>query len=173
MPNISSEPILRPWQEGDEEGLVRVAHNPRVARNLRNRFPHPYQVSDAAFWIANANTQPADAVHWAIIVEKEIAGGIGFERLSDTHGRTAEIGYWIGEEYWGRGLATQALKRASHYAWQDFDFMRIEALVLGRNIASQRVLEKAGYTLEARHLKRIFKNEEFSDELMYAFIRKT
>jgi len=159
---------IRLWQRGDEEAIVRLGNNRRIWRNLTNRFPHPYTHSDAVDWVDGANRQPENARHFAIVVDDEVVGGVGFERLQDLHTRTAEIGYWIGEPYWGRGIATRGLTAATALAFRDFDFVRLQAGVLEWNPASCRVLEKAGYTLEGRLKKQVFKDGEVCDKFMYA-----
>jgi len=162
---------LRPWQPGDEDALVRLADNRRIWRNLTNRFPHPYRHEDAIAWIDVANQKPADARHCAILLEGEVAGSVGFQRLEDLATRTAEIGYWIGEPFWGRGLATEALRRATAQAFDEFDFVRLQAGVLAWNPASCRVLEKVGYALEARLQKQVYKDGEVCDLLLYVLLR--
>src|SRR5688572_3675664 len=100
--------MLRPWRQGDQESIVHNANNPRVALHLRERFPQPYTRKDADEWIALvANDAPA--LHMAIVVNDQPAGGIGLTPGSDIHRISAEIGYWLGESFWGRGIATCAL----------------------------------------------------------------
>ena len=163
---------IRLWQRGDEEVLTKLADNRRIWRNLTNRFPHPYDLASAVAWIGTANSQPQDAQHLAIIVEKEIVGAVGFQRLQDLSTRTAEIGYWIGEPFWGRGIATQALELATELAFKNYDFVRLQAGVLAWNPASCRVLEKVGYSLEGRLRKQIYKDGEVCDQIMYALLRE-
>jgi len=169
---IRSESVrLRPWEAGDEEALARLANNRRVWRNLSNRFPHPYTYEDAVSWICEAQKRPEDSRQFAIVCDEEVVGGAGFAREEDLRTRTAEIGYWIGEPYWGRGIATRALKLATELALREFDFVRLQAGVLAWNRASCRVLEKAGYTLEGRLRQQGFKDGEVCDILMYALLR--
>ena len=163
---------LRSWQQGDEEILPRIADNRRIWRNLTNRFPHPYERENAIEWIDVANRDPDNARHFAITVNDTVVGGVGFERLKDLSARSAEIGYWIGEEFWGRGYATGALAAASAAAFEAFDFVRLQAGVLEWNPASCRVLEKVGYSLEGRLRKHIFKDGEVCDQFMYARLRE-
>jgi RimJ/RimL family protein N-acetyltransferase len=108
--------LLRPWASGDEDALARHANNRNVWLNLRDRFPHPYTREDAARWIALcAPVVPPQNL--AIAVGSEAVGGIGLERGADVYRRTAEVGYWLGESFWGRGIATAALRRFSEYAF--------------------------------------------------------
>jgi RimJ/RimL family protein N-acetyltransferase len=161
--------VLRRWRPADEAELVRLANDRAVWRNLTDRFPHPYTVADARDWIALANAAPADASNWAIEVDGRLAGAVGFERKPGLHTKTAEIGYWLGRTYWGRGLATEALRRATEVVvGPEFDFVRVQAGILGWNRASCRVAEKCGYTLEATLKRGAYKDGEVCDYLIYA-----
>lgn len=171
MPAARPEITLRPWRDGDERVLPAIADDRRIWRNLTNRFPHPYRREDAVAWIAHANGDPENARHRAIEVGGELAGGIGLERLGDLSTRTAEIGYWLGVAFWGRGIATAALVEATAVAFRDFDFERLQAGVLAWNPASCRVLEKAGYVYEGRLRRHVFKDDEICDQILYATVR--
>jgi ribosomal-protein-alanine N-acetyltransferase len=162
---------LRPWRAGDEKALVRHANNAKIWRNLRDRFPHPYGRRNAVDWIRRATT-PGDAgLHFAIVHAGEPVGGIGLERLTDVHRGVAEIGYWLAEEHWGKGFATEALVAATAHAFGFLDLERLEAAVFEWNAASCRVLEKAGYHLEARLRRRVVKDGQTIDELLYVRLR--
>jgi RimJ/RimL family protein N-acetyltransferase len=154
---------------GDEASLVRHANNRLVWRNL-SRLPHPYTTADAHAWIARAGAQ-SPVTDFAIAVDGEAVGGIGVELGRDVFHRSAEIGYWLGEAYWGRGIATEAVRALTEYAFVTFDLCRLHAGVFEWNPASMRVLEKAGYTLEARHRKNVTKDGETIDRLVYALVR--
>ena len=160
---------LRPWRVGDETSLVRNANNRRVWRNL-SRLPHPYTRQDADAWIARASVH-LPVVDFAIVVEGDAVGGIGVELGRDVFLRSAEVGYWLGEPYWGRGIATEALRAVTEYAFATFDLCRLQAGVFEWNPASMRVLEKAGYTLEARHRKNVTKDGQTIDRVVYALVR--
>src|SRR3989475_3227637 len=138
---------LRPWRVGDETSLVRNANNRRVWHNL-SRLPHPYTRQDADAWIARASTH-VPVVDFAIVVDGDAVGGIGVELGRDVFLRSAEVGYWLGEPYWGRGIATEALRAGTEYAFATFDLCRLQAGGLEGEPASRRGLEEAGYTLEA------------------------
>lgn len=161
---------LRPWRAGDEPSLVRHADNRNVSRNHRDRFPYPYTAADAADWIARVSAQ-ARPTSFAIVVDGVAVGGIGIELGADVFRRSAEIGYWLGEPFWGRGIATEALRAMTDYAFQHFDICRLEAGVFDWNPASARVLEKAGYTLEGRARLAVFKDGQLGDRLLYALVR--
>ena len=161
---------LRPWKPGDEESLVRQANSRRVWRNLRDAFPHPYTTADATHWIRVANpTMPI--TNFAIVVELAAVGGIGLVLKEDVFRRSAEVGYWLGEAYWGRGIVTEALCAVTDYAFASFDLCRLYAGVFEWNPASMRVLEKAGYEFEGRMRKSVTKDGETVDELIYAIVK--
>lgn len=161
---------LRPWRKGDEPSLVRYANNRNVSGNLKDRFPFPYTDADAREWIEHvAGREPA--CNFAIVVDGTAVGGIGIELGQDVFRRSAEIGYWLGEPFWGRGIASEALRAATDYAFATFDIIRLEAGVFGWNPASARVLEKAGYTLEGRLRQAIVKDGRVGDRLLYGLLR--
>jgi [ribosomal protein S5]-alanine N-acetyltransferase len=162
--------LLRPWRVGDEASLVRYANNRNVSRNLRDRFPYPYTAADADEWIklAASQTRPTS---FAIVVAGEAVGGTGIELGTDIFRRSAEIGYWLGEPFWGRGIATEVLRAMTEYAFAHFDICRLEAGVFDWNPASARVLEKAGYTLEGRARLGVIKDGRLGDRLLYALVR--
>lgn len=161
---------VRSWERRDRDAIVRHANNRNVSINLRDRFPYPYTVNDARTWLDMVvGIKPETS--FAIAVAGEAIGGIGFTLQSDVGRRSAEIGYWLGEEFWGRGITTDALKAVTNYAFANFDVCRIFAHVFEWNGASARVLEKAGYTFEGRLRKSVTKNGQTIDQLMYAVIR--
>ena len=164
--------VLRAWQPGDEKALVRHANHREVWRNLTNRFPHPYTAVAARDWIAHVQSQGEPVQNFAIVVAGEPVGGCGFERREDLHSRVAEIGYWLGPDHWGRGIATEALALTSAHALAHFDFVRLEAGVLEWNPASCRVLEKNGYRLDARLEKNMFKDGQVIDGFLYSKLRE-
>ncbi len=160
---------LRPWQAADAASLQLHANNARVAGTLNDRFPHPYTAADADAWIAlNEGREPP--TNLAIVVDGGAVGGIGIELGADVNRRSAEIGYWLGETWWGRGIATDALRAMTQYALATFDLCRLAARVFDGNAASARVLEKAGYQLEGQLRRSIFKHGRMLDERLYAFV---
>lgn len=161
--------LLRDWQAGDEPSLVRNADNRKIWINLRDRFPFPYRPIDAKRWILQTCVL-IPQTQFAIVIDGEAVGGIGLEIRSDVFRRSAEIGYWLGEPFWGRGIATEALRGLTDYGFATFDLRRIDAGVFEWNRASVRVLEKAGYVLEGRLKKSITKEGETIDQLVYAKI---
>lgn len=159
--------ILRPWQDGDRPSLVRFANNRNVWRNLKDRFPHPYTDRDADAWIALARANPG-RTNWAIEVDGLAVGGVGLEPMADVHARTAHIGYWLGEPYWGRGIMSDAVRGVAALALGELGFMRLETPVFAWNSASMRVLEKCGFVREGMMRKSVFKDGELIDSLLYA-----
>ena len=161
---------VRSWKWSDVEAIVRHANNRNVWINLRDRFPYPYTASDARRWLESVvGFQPEP--NFAIAVGDEAVGGIGFSIQYDVARRSAEIGYWLGEEVWGRGIATDALLAVTDYAFANFDLCRLYANVFAWNPASARVLEKAGYSFEGRLKRSVTKDGQTIDQLMYAIIR--
>ena len=161
---------LRPWRRGDEASLVRYANNRNVSRNTRDRFPYPYTAADADAWIERAGAE-ATPTSLAIVVDGEAVGGLGIELGQDVFRRSAEIGYWLGEPFWGRGIATEALRAMTEYAFAHFDICRLEAGVFSWNPASARVLEKCGYTLEGRSRHAVVKDGQIGDRLLFGLVR--
>jgi RimJ/RimL family protein N-acetyltransferase len=138
---------VRLWQASDADALVRHANNINVSKQLRDRFPHPYLRADAVAFLRHCATSEPQT-NLAIEVAGEAAGGIGFARGSDVERFSAEIGYWLGEQFWGRGIVTEALTLVTDYAFRSFNLLRLFALPFADNIGSARVLEKAGYIRE-------------------------
>jgi len=162
---------LRPWELSDLTSLVKYANNPKIAGNMTDAFPSPYTEKSGRAFISMAQ-KGVSAYLMAIEVEGEAVGGIGIHRQSDIMRKNAELGYWLAEPFWGKGITSQAVQKMVEYAFNTFDINRIYARPFGTNTASQRVLEKSGFTLEARIEKNIFKKGEYLDELIYA-IRKS
>jgi RimJ/RimL family protein N-acetyltransferase len=159
--------VVRSWVWKDRDAIVYHANNRNVWINLRDRFPHPYTRNDARNWLEMViGTKPE--TNFAIAVAEEAVGGIGFSIQPDVGYRSAEIGYWLGEEYWGRGITSEALNAVSDHAFANHDLCRLFAHVFEWNIASARVLEKAGYQFEGRLRKSVTKDKQTIDQLMYA-----
>lgn len=158
---------LRPWTTNDIETLAKFANNKNIAKNLTNKFPSPYTIEDARTFIESFNTEVPVKV-MAIEVNDEAVGSIGIFPQADIACKNAELGYLLSEEYWGKGIMPKAIIQMVEYGFKTFDINRIFARPFGANVASQRVLEKAGFILEARFEKTFFKNGEYLDELIYA-----
>jgi RimJ/RimL family protein N-acetyltransferase len=161
--------VVRSWSNDDLGSLVKYADNRKIWLNLRDRFPHPYTRRDGRDFIQLARGQRPETM-FAIDVEGEAAGGIGFVPHSDVERVSAEIGYWIGEPFWGRGIVTEALVAVTKHAIESHHLTRVFALPYARNQASCRVLEKAGYVLEGRLRRSCVKDGEILDQCQYAFV---
>jgi RimJ/RimL family protein N-acetyltransferase len=140
---------LRPYRSGDASAICAVADDFEVVRWMTRRFPHPYALRDAEEWIAFAMADARKQI-LAIEVDDAIAGGIAVVPLEGERTGTALFGYWLGRAYWGRGIATEAARMLSDFALQSGDLRRLEATVFAPNVASAKVLEKCGFTLEGR-----------------------
>jgi RimJ/RimL family protein N-acetyltransferase len=158
---------VRDWASDDLLPLVRHANNWNIWIHLRDRFPHPYTEADGRAFLAHIAARDLQTL-WAIEVDGEAAGGIGLVLMSDVERVSAEIGYWLGEAFWGRGVVTEALRAVTAESFRRFDLMRVFALPFADNPASIRVLEKAGYVLEGRLVQSAIKNGKVRDQLMYA-----
>jgi [ribosomal protein S5]-alanine N-acetyltransferase len=159
--------IVRPWLETDAESLQRHADNRKVSMHLRDRFPYPYGIEAARTFLGWIARQPSPTV-WAIEVDGEASGGIGIELHSDVERVSAEIGYWLGESVWGRGIATEALTAVTAEAFKRFEITRLYALPFADHAASVRVLEKAGYVREGHLRQSAIKDGKIRDQLLYA-----
>jgi len=159
--------VLRPWRAADKPDLVRHADNRRVWRNMTHTFPHPYTEADADAWLEIAS-RPGPSIHLAIEVDGVAAGGIGAIAGEGIHGATALFGYWLGEPFWGRGIATAAANTLAGHIGTQGRFARLEAQVFAWNPASMRVLEKAGFTREAVLRCAVTKDATLIDAVLYA-----
>jgi RimJ/RimL family protein N-acetyltransferase len=160
---------VRSWQPRDADSLVLHANNRDIWINLRDRFPHPYTARDARAFIRHMRDQRPETA-FAIVVDGHAVGGIGFQLQGDVERVSAEIGYWLGVAYWGRGIATDALVAVTREAIATNGLTRVFALPFASNTASCRVLEKAGYVLEGRLRRSAIKDGHVVDQLQYAFI---
>jgi len=162
--------MIRDWAGDDAASLVRYANNRKVVRWLRDRFPSPYTAADAEAFLAAVSRQDPRTV-FAIATPQEAIGGIGLEFGSDVHRFTAELGYWLGEPFWGRGIMTAAVRRLTDWAFGHLEVHRIYASVFEGNVPSVRVLEKAGFEFEGRLRAGVFKNGRILDQLLYAQVK--
>ena len=163
--------VVRTWQEKDLAPLVEYANDREVARQLRDRFPHPYETAHGVGFLHWVAQQPVECA-WAIAVDGAAVGGIGLVFQHDVDRVSAEIGYWLGRPFWGRGLTTAALRTVTAYAFEQFDLARIFAVPFESNRGSIRVLEKAGYVLEGRMRRSAIKYGEIQDQRLYATYRE-
>lgn len=159
---------LRPWNMDDLDSLVENANDYDIAKNLTDVFPHPYTEEDGKKFIAYATSEDVIRI-FAIEVDGKAVGAIGLHPQQDIMKKNIELGYWLGKKYWGKGIISKAVKQMVDYAFESFDITRVYARPFGTNVASQKILEKNGFKLEANIEKSIYKNGEFFDELVYGF----
>ncbi len=151
----------------DAESVVRHANNINVARQLRDRFPHPYTRANASAFLKATLSAPEPS-NLAIDVDGEAIGAIGYVPGVDVERFSAEIGYWLGESYWGQGIVTEALLLVTDHVFDAFNMLRLFALPFADNAGSIRVLEKAGYVREAVLRSSSVKYGEPRDQLLFA-----
>jgi [ribosomal protein S5]-alanine N-acetyltransferase len=162
---------LRDIKVSDAVSISKHADNIKIARNLTDRFPHPYTLEDAQLFIENIVIKDEHAFIKAIDYKSELIGMIGIHEQSDIYQKNAEFGYWLSEQYWGQGIMSALLPQMIPLGFEYFKITRLYAKVFGSNKASIRILEKSGFILEARIKESFFKFGKFEDELIYA-VRK-
>jgi RimJ/RimL family protein N-acetyltransferase len=160
---------VRSLRPGDAPDLARYADDREVWLNLRDAFPHPYRLEHAEAFIADALAQPVET-RFAIEVEGRACGAVGFMLHPDVERVSAEIGYWLGRPFWGRGIATEAVRAVTLHAVSAHGLTRVYAVPYEWNAASCRVLEKAGFSLEARMRRSAVKDGRVIDQFLYAFV---
>jgi ribosomal-protein-alanine N-acetyltransferase len=162
---------LRPCREGDQAEIVRHANNPRVALHLRERFSQPYTWADADAWIARV-ADHSPPLNFAITIDDRLVGGIGLEPGTDIHRVSAEVGYWLGEAVWGRGIASCAVQGFTTYSFATFpELNRLFAYVDESHPASIRVLEKGGFRREGHLIGAAIKRGQIRNQFLYAITR--
>lgn len=154
----------------DAPRLAELANNKKVSINLRDGFPHPYTPADAEKFIGIFTKHDAPPV-FAIEYNGEYVGNISLHQGVDVYRKSAEIGYFIGEPYWNKGITTRAVKLIVEYGFKNMDIVRIHTGIFEYNTASQRVLEKCGFKKEGIFEKSIFKNNRLWNEVRYALLK--
>lgn len=168
MPTLTSGPIiLRAFRDEDRDRLSQLINNKKIWDNLRDVLPYPYTREDATEYI-NSCKEDNPQRNFAIDFNGELAGGIGLVPQKDIYRLSAEIGYWIGEPYWGMGIATKAVGMITEYGFNELGLIRIYTGVFDFNKASQCVLEKSGYSIEGIFENSVIKNGKIVDEYRYA-----
>lgn len=162
--------ILRPWIPDDAERLATIANNKNIYDNLRDAFPHPYSIDDAKRYIEKAQGLNVSSILLAIEKDGSVIGSIGAFFQNDVYRKNVEIGYFLAEECWGKGLMTKAVTALVKYLFQNFDIVRIYAEPFARNTGSRKVLENAGFKLEAVLKKNIIKNDTIEDSCIYSIL---
>ena len=161
---------LRPWSASDLSSLVKYGDNPKIAQNLTDGFPHPYTEESGRNFLEMVSK--TNDLILCIEIDGEAVGSVGIHLKKDVHRKNAEIGYWLAEPFWGQGIISRVIPQMVEKAFGQFDIERIYAGVYGRNMASQRVLQKAGFQVEVTFEKTIFKNEKFENEVVLAIRRE-
>jgi ribosomal-protein-alanine N-acetyltransferase len=161
---------VRTLRATDAQSMAQHANDRRVWVQLRDRFPHPYALADARSFI-DLTSREDPCTSFAIVVGEECVGGIGLERQHDVHRLTAELGYWLGCDYWGRGIATQAIMGVTAWAFEALDLQRVFAQPYADNLASCRALQKAGFALEGTLRHSAIKDGVVRDQRLYARVR--
>lgn len=164
-----SKVVLRDIRLGDADSLVKYGNNLKIWNNMRDYFPNPYKKEDAMFFVDKVNNSKTETA-FAISKDDELIGVVGYNLQGDIYHHSAEIGYWIGEPFWGQGITTDALRQAVDHAFNVSKVKRLYTSVFENNIASTKVLENAGFVFEGRGIKSVLKNEEYLDELRYSLL---
>ncbi|MDW7731537.1 MAG: GNAT family protein [Methanolobus sp.] len=168
----TDEFTLRPWKDNDAERLATLANNKKISDYLRDGFPYPYSIDDAKGFIYLSRQHEVNFVGFAIEIGGKVAGSIAAYFKDDVHRKNTEIGYFLGEEYWGKGIMASVLRCMAQYLFKNYDIIRIYAEPFARNVASRRVLEKAGFRLEGVLKNSIIKNDVVQDSCIYAILEE-
>ncbi|KAI0136382.1 acetyltransferase [Xylariales sp. AK1849] len=164
--------FIRPYEPDDAVAIAAVANHQDVARFMRNRFPHPYTLNDAKSWI-NLASERKPLVDFAIcLLDGTFVGSIGLMPGTDTESYSWEIGYWLGKDHWGKGIATNAVKGFCKWAFGAFSILRLQAGVYEGNDASMKVLERSGFLKEGVRRKAVFKWGIALDIAMFGLLRE-
>ena len=164
--------VLRPWSSTDAEQLAGIGDNKKIADNLRDGFPNPYTLDDATGWLKMILPENDPPRFFAIVVDNLITGSIGIVTKTDIYRKNVEIGYFIAEEYWGKGIATKLSKLQHHTPFPAFDIVRVYAEPFADNPGSKRALEKAVSRHEATFRKNVIKNGIIKDSCIYSVLKE-
>jgi ribosomal-protein-alanine N-acetyltransferase len=167
MPLVLERCTIRPWRLDDATSLVQYANNRKVWLGLRDRFPHPYSQDDARQFLQRAISE-RPIIDFCVEISNEAAGGIGIRLGSDVHRYVAELGYWLGEPFWGHGIMSEVVAAFTQFCFNNFSLHRLHAELYANNPASARVLEKNGFVFEGRLRNKVFKDGQILDSLVYA-----
>ena len=172
LPTLHTESFsLRPWHSNDALSLIKHANNPKIAANLRDGFPHPYTLPDARKWLKRLGENRDDII-LAIVVDGEAAGGIGLHGMKDVYRYNGEIGYWLSEQHWGKGIMSGAVGLMVEYAFVQTHWLRLFACIYENNLSSMRVLEKNGFQRESIHRRAVMKEGKLQDEHLFALLKE-
>jgi [ribosomal protein S5]-alanine N-acetyltransferase len=163
---------LRPWKISDAQQLALIADNKKIADNVRDGLPQPYTLKDAQDWLNIILPENNPPKYFAITIDNQVVGSIGLVSKTDIYRKNIEIGFFIAEDFWGKGIATRSIKAAASYAFREFDIVRIYAESFSDNTGSRRALEKAGFLLEAIFKRNIIKNGIIKDSCIYSALKE-
>ena len=164
---ILKQCTVRPWRLDDAESLARHANNRKIWLCVRDLFPHPYTIQDAHEFLQRAISEQPE-MKFCIEIDGAAVGGIGVHPGQDVYRHTATLGYWLSEDFWGRGITTEAVTAVIDFCFENFLLRRISAEVFANNPASARVLKKSGFTFEGRLKNNVLKDGKLLDSLLYA-----
>lgn len=143
--------------------MAQLANNKKIFDNVRDHFPFPYKEEHAEAFIKKTLKEDPRQT-FGIEYKGDLCGAIGFIPQNDVYRKSAEVGFWIGEPYWGKGIVTRAIQLITDYGFNELNLARIYAGVLEYNIGSMKALEKNGFKKEGVLIKAAYKNEQFYDE---------
>ena len=161
---------IRKLELSDAARFAELANNKKLWLNMRDSFPYPYNIDNAIGFINFANEDNGNRI-FAIIYNNELVGSVGLHKQEDINRYSMELGYWIGEPFWGKGIATKAVTLITNFGFKNLDINRIFAGTIEGNVASTRVLEKNNFIFEGMSRKSAFKNNEFKDEYHFALLK--
>jgi len=161
---------LRKWKKTDAESFFKYSNNTKIAKNMRDSFPSTLDDCRKTVESFSCNDETQQCCR-AIIVNGEVAGSIALFLKNDVYCKSAEIAYWLGEPFWGRGIMSEAIKQLCWAAFEQYDIVRIFAEPYAQNIGSRKALEKAGFVLEGIMKKGVYKNSSFFDYCIYALVK--
>lgn len=162
---------LRRLNLSDAQAIANVANNKNVSRFLREKFPYPYTLKDAQDYINYAINSEQELIY-GIVIDERVCVCICVIFRDDVYKKSCELGYWLAEEYWGKGFMTSVAREFCKFVFENYDINRIDAGIFADNIGSRRVLEKIGFEFEGLHKKKVYKDGKFMDEEVYALIKK-
>jgi [ribosomal protein S5]-alanine N-acetyltransferase len=172
MKIVFEEVVLRPWTFKDADRLAVIANNKNIADNLRDGLPNPYSLSDAHNWLNSIIPVNEPPRFFAILSENHLSGSIGIVTKNDIYRKNVEIGYFLAEDHWGKGIMSKAVKAATAYAFSKFDIVRVYAEPFADNPGSRKVLEKAGFICEAVFKNNVIKNGVIKDSCIYSVLKE-
>jgi len=163
--------FLRTPEKSDIDSIVKYADNFNISKLLRDRFPYPYTRSDAISWLDYLANESSE-IALAISNSTELIGVIGAIPGNDVNRFTAEIGYWLGEPFWNKGITTKAVKTFCNYLFTEYQFNHLTASIFEGNTGSVKVITKAGFNLEGVLRKNVFKDNRFLDQYIYGLLKE-